>query len=744
MIKSNCFNPTIGGAAAQFTRRHAIISVHHSFCRACVNSCPTLVEVEDGRVARVSGDPSNEIWAAYTCIKGQTQPALHNHPDRLLHSLKRMRDGSYSPIPVAQAIREIAARLQSLLAQHGPRSFAFYSGTQIAQTCLAEPLFGAFMASIGSTMRFSPVTLDKPGKALALALHGRWMAPLQGYHDPEVALLIGANPLKSYYGVPAGNPGRWIRDHLRRGRQLLVIDPRRSDVARRATMHLQPRPGHDPEIIACLINVILAEDRYDRQFVAENARNVDQLRVHIAPFTPEFVAARADVTAEELRDLAHRFASARRGYAVCGVGPGFSKSSTLVEYLVLVLETLCGHWLRAGEQVSRTATLLSPPVYKAQACDPTPAWGLGEVMRVGGLTQTAAGLPAGALPAEILLEGEGQIRTLFSAGGNPVLSFPDQERTLRALRSLDLFVQIDPWMSATAREAHYIIAPTLPYETPGMTMLMDYIITMPTYYGPGEAWSQYSPAIVAPPPGSDVIPEWRFVYELARAMRLPLSLRPTSFYAAASGSGYPLDMDNPPSADELLEVVARDSRVPLSTVKQQPSGAAFAEPAQVVQPKDPGWTGRFDLANGDMMADLRAELGQEATDTNFPFRMIMIRSQSTYNSTLNDPAANRGRGFNPAYLHPDDLAQLGLRPGDPVLISSPRSSIPAIVAEDAGLLRGLVAMSFPYGGAPERDEEYRSIGSPPGRLLDSSVLADPYVGMPRIGNVPVRITASRS
>jgi anaerobic selenocysteine-containing dehydrogenase len=69
-------------------------TVRHSFCRACMNSCPTLVEVTAGRLSSVRGDPANEIFHGYSCIKGQSQPAMHNHPDRLLHAMKRMASGA--------------------------------------------------------------------------------------------------------------------------------------------------------------------------------------------------------------------------------------------------------------------------------------------------------------------------------------------------------------------------------------------------------------------------------------------------------------------------------------------------------------------------------------------------------------------------------------------------------------------------------------------------------------------------
>ena len=713
-----------------------------SFCRACMNSCPTLVEIEDGRLLRVRGDKSNDIWDGYTCIKGQAQPALHYSSSRLLRPAKKVGE-EHVAISSKDAVEEIGRSLGRILSEHGPRSIAYYGASGVGQSCLAEPFFGALLRALGSPMRFSPNTIDKPGKQLGAALHGYWGAPLQGYHEPDVALLIGANPYKSYYGAAAGSPGKWLRDKLAAGMDLLVIDPRRSDVAKRAALHLQPKPGFDVEILSCLISVIISESRYDEEFVEENANGLTELTRAVERFTPERVAAVADVSADDLVEIARRFAAPSRGYVACGVGPGFSSSSTLVEYLALVLETLCGHWMRAGEVVARTPTLLPTPHYVAQAGNPKPAWGLGVELGFAGLTQTAAGLPTGALPEEILQDGENKVRALICAGGNPVLSWPDQARALEALRSLELLVVVDPFMTATAREAHYIIPPRLPYEMPGMSVLIDFMIALPTYYGPGEAWSQYSPALVQPPAGSDVLAEWEFVYDLARNMGLTLELQGMSLTPPdATSGGIPVDMSRRPSADELMEAIVQGGRISLREVKEQPSGFAFRDPAVVVLPKEPDWTGRFDLANSDMLHDL-SELsvaGSNPVSTDeYPFRLIMIRTQNQFNSTLNDPIMNKGRTFNPAFMHPHDLSALGLEPGQSVIISSKRASIPAIVEPEPDLRPGLVAMSFAYGGPPETDDAYRSIGSSPGRLLTLSEFSDPHVGMPRIANIPVSV-----
>ena len=303
-----------------------------------------------------------------------------------------------------------------------------------------------------------------------------------------MCLLIGANPFVSYTGFPFGHPQRWLREQTDRGMRLIVVDPRVTPVARRAFLHLQPRPGHDPAILAAMIRVILTEGLLDAQFVAEHAEGLDTLRSAVAPFDPAVVAAAADVPADDLV-LAARTWSGRRGWAFAGTGPSMSSSSTLCEYLVLLLTTLTGKWLREGERVRNPRTLLPPLVPHAQVNPPRPA--AGAPMRVRGLRGSAAGMPTAALPDEILLPGAGQVRALISCAGNPAAAFPDQRKTVAAMRALDLLVQIDPWMSATARLAHYVIAPRLALETPGVSLMYDYDAAQGVAGGPVDAAGHY-------------------------------------------------------------------------------------------------------------------------------------------------------------------------------------------------------------------------------------------------------------
>jgi anaerobic selenocysteine-containing dehydrogenase len=210
------------------------------------------------------------------------------------------------------------------------------------------------------------------------------------------------------------------------------------------------------------------------------------------------------------------------------------------------------------------------------------------------------------------------------------------------------------------------------------------------------------------------------------------------------GSDHPLDMTTRPSADDILQTMSEGSRIPLDVVKLHPHGATFIDPPAIVQEGDVGWPGRLQLADPHMMADLGDVLA-EADDPNhgsrlYPFRMIGRRAGNAFNSSLRFPSTDRGRGYNPAFMHPEDLHDLGLSDGDDVEIASAQGSIKGVVQTDRTLRRGLVSMTHCYGDLPDRDDDYRAIGSPTGRLLANTEFADARVGMPRLGNTPVSVS----
>ncbi|HET9771834.1 MAG TPA: molybdopterin-dependent oxidoreductase, partial [Acidimicrobiia bacterium] len=705
---------------------------------------PVDVEVADGVVVAVHGDDDNPIYHGYTCVKGREHPALYRHPERLLRPLKRTADGEFVEIPVEDAVGEIGDRLSTIIDRHGPRAVAMFLGTYyLLDNPVNLAMGSAFMSAIGSPMSFTPNTIDQAGKFISKGFHGMWMAPGQSLHDPDVVLLIGTNPLVSHLG-PFGNPGDFAKDLARRGATLIVIDPRATETARRATIHLQPLPGEDHTILAGMIRVILEEGLHDAAFVADHVSGLDDLRRAVAPYTPGFVAARAGIDAEDLVTVARRFGSAQRGYARAGTGPNMAGRGSLLEYLVLCLDTICGHWLREGEQVRSPLSIIPgfAQMAKAQAIPPFPAFGFGEKMRMRGLTQTIAGMPTGALADEILAPGDGQVRALLSLSGNPASCIPDQLKTVEALRSLDLLVQTDVQMSPTARLAHYVIPARLPFEMPGTTIFSEFIALVGHGLGLPEPFAQYTPALVDPPAGSDVIDPWRLLYRVAQRMKLQLQLSPGVGEFLPGGTPTELDMSEDPDDEAMFDLIHAGSRIPLDEVRRQPTGQIYPDPPVVVAARDPGWECRLDVGNATMMGDLATEAARPAEPGSgeFPFRLTTRRMMHVYNTPTVVMPKNRPR-HNPAYLHSRDLARLGVAAGDLIEIRSSRTAILAVAGKDDSVREGTVSISHAYGDLPDAGDDVRALGSNPGRLVANDDFYDPYSGQPRVSNIPVSISA---
>ena len=571
-----------------------------AICRFCHATCGLVATLEDGRVTRLIGDIDNPMYAGYSCVKGRNYHAFHDSPSRLRAPLRRRNDGGFESTSSAAVLDEIAVRTGDILDRHGPRSVAMYGGT-FSHFCPAGVMLReSFMDAIGSPMRFSNATIDQPGKPISMALHGKWGAGPQDFADADVCMLVGANPLVSMWGgIPSFNPAKRLHEARQRGLKLIVIDPRRTESARKADLHLQCLPGQDVPLLAAMLNVIITEGLCDRAFIEAETEGFGALAAAVAPFTAQRVAARAGVDAATIIEAARMFAGAQRGNVTSGTGPSMAPHGVLMDYLVLALNTVCGRWIKAGERMPNRGVLFRQFSGVARAEKPRAATGFGEALRVRGLTDTAAGLPTAALADEILTPGEGQVKALFVIGGNPLLSWPNQAKTRRALESLELLVVVDPVLSETARQAHFVIGPRFGFETPAITFGNEGITVYGLSLGYPEPYAQYQPQLIEPPAGSDVLEDWRIFYELGRRMGYPLAFR-----------GQPFDMSTPPTTDGLLSQFVARSRVPLEEIKRHPHGAVFPDPKPWVEPRDADWPHRLQLAAPVMIAELEGIAAQ--------------------------------------------------------------------------------------------------------------------------------------
>lgn len=716
-----------------------------SICRNCLAYCPILVTVEDGRAVKVTGDPQAPAFDGYSCPKGRALPAQHNDASRLLHCLSRQADGKLVAVDSSMVMDQIAGRVQEILEKHGPRSIAVYSGTGQVSHPSGGPIVRAWSRAIGTRMNFSAASIDKPAEYTSVAMHGNWHAGLQTFETSDTWIVVGANPvIAKSNGGPLNNPGMRLKEAVERGMKMIVIDPRRSETARRAHIHLQPRPGEDAALLAGLIHIIIGEGLVDAGFVAANAEGFQALEKSVAAYTPAFVAQRADVPVEQLLEAARTFGRGRRGGVVCSTGPSFSTHSNLTYYLALCLNTLCGRWTREGDRAPFPNVLLPAFTPRAQAYAPYPVMS-DRSMRVHGLMENASGVPTAALADEILLDGDGQIKVLFCLGGNPVLSWPDQAKTEAALSKLELLVVLDYQMTATAQFAHYVVPPPLSLELPGTSQMVESL----KYYGVSRGyaipWAQYTPAVARMPAGSDLIDDGAFFFGLAQRMGLQLdwvNMRGQGPNLEGPTQTVPLDMSRLPGTDELISLACRDSRVPLEEVKSHQHGHVYDIDVRV-QPREPGCTAMLQLGDTMMMAELlalHAEGVEEKADPAFPLRLVCRRSNNFMNSVGQSlPTLRGGKTHTPAFMHPLDLVALGIEDGELITVSSCHGYLLARVEADDSLRKGLVSVVHGFGAAASSSgtDPELALGSV-SRLLNMDE-RDPISGIPRMSAVPVSV-----
>jgi anaerobic selenocysteine-containing dehydrogenase len=533
-------------------------------------------------------------------------------------------------------------------------------------------------------------------------------------------------------GVPSVSPFEKLRDAKKRGLKLIAVDPRSTELSRRADIHLQIKPGEDPALLSAMIRLILEENLHDWEFCEQHTEGLDALRAEVEPFTLDHAAQLTEVAADDIAKAARTFAAGPRGVAITGTGPEMSNNPNLTHHLVMSLNSICGRYYREGETLPNPGVLASPAPKRAQALKVPLAWGEGARSRiipelgeltVHGMMGPSREMPANLLADEILTPGEGQVKALIVIGGNPLTAFANQEKAYRALKELDLLVCVDAYMAATARIADYVFGPRLTLERDDVTLLADPWYEMP--------YSQYAQAVVAT--DHDVIEEWELFWGLGRRLGLEVQIGSTTFAGNIK-----------PTKFEVLSAITEGSRVPLEWLREHPGGHTFPEHQVTVEAADPETSGKLQFFPEGLKEDFAAYLNREPLDSRFSHRLICSRSKYVLNSSgLNLSLLKKKMGTtNPAYIHPDDAAALGLEDDCLVEIHSEFGKIPAVISATDRIKPGVIAMHHSWGVAPEpgADERVREVGANTNKLIDNLAITQPYTGMTQQSAIPVFIT----
>jgi len=712
------------------------VETRHSFCRVCHAACPIEVDVETTgdteRVTHVRGVMEDPLFEGYTCIKGRQLPDQIHHPDRLRTAYRRTEAGTLETVESSVALDEIAVKLQAIIAEHGPGSVATYTGTGGYQNCVALEAARGFHKGIGSRAVYSSVTIDQPAKSMVPALIGWWEGGFHNFRDSDISMAIGYNPMVSSYAAVGGlqgtNPFIQMRRAKERGMKLIVIDPRRTELASFADIHLQVKPGEDPALLSGMLNVILSQDLHDIEFCEDWVEGLAELAKAVEQFTPDYVAERCEIDADDMVAAARMFAAGTCGTAGTGTGPNMAPNSLLTEYLAIALNAVCGRVNREGDEVE-SGTLLYPEAPKrAQAIAPMELR-TGPAHRFRNLRGYRGEMLCTVLAEEILEPGEGQIRALIVNGGNPAVAFPDQELTMKALADLELLVVVDHRMTATAVEADYVVAPTLSLERADVPHLMDRWLTQP--------YTHYTPAVIAPE--GDVLNEWQVFWGLTRRLGVKMPL--------PGGDLAELDA---PTDDDAIDYAYACARMPMDEYRATPR-QIHPERAYVVTAPEEGCTAKFQVGVEPMTTRIDEVFGQRTgaeliegyVDGEFPFRLVSRRLKSALNSLGSELPALAAKGTtNPAFMNPDDLAELGIESGDLIEITSTVGVINGVCEAAPDVKQGVISMAHSWGDGSMQDVKVRDIGVPTSRLTSTTACYDEYTGMAVLSAIPVRVRAS--
>ncbi len=425
----------------------------HTACILCECNCGIEVRLggPDGRrFEKIRGDDAHPVSRGYACEKPLRLDHYQNGPHRLTKPLRRRPDGSFEEVDWETAIRGVAADLAAVRDAHGGKSILYYGGG--GQGNHLPGAYGATTRSVvGSIHRSNALAQEKTGEFwVGSRMFGAFTRA--DFEHAEVAFFLGKNPWFSH-GIPRA---RTTLKEIARDpdRCLVVVDPRRSETADLADVHLRVRPGTDAWLLLAMLGTIVQEDLLARDWLAGHATGLEDVLPRFRAVDVAAASAACGVPEATVRETARRIARAKSVATFEDLGVQMNRHSTLVSYLHKLLFVLTGHFGREGNAFIPVG--LMPLLSGGGGADRrTPVTG----------ARLVAGLvPCNSIPDEILADHPERFRALIVESGNPAHSLADSARMREALRALDLVVVIDVALTETARLAHWVLPVASQYE----------------------------------------------------------------------------------------------------------------------------------------------------------------------------------------------------------------------------------------------------------------------------------------
>lgn len=734
----------------------------HRICTLCEATCGLSIDVDGGRVVTLKGDRDDPFSQGYVCPKAWGMKELQEDGDRLNEPLVR-KNGRLQPASWDEAFARAISGICELRSQHGPDSVATYLGNPSAHSLHAMIYGSVVLRALGSKQRYSATSADQLPKHVSSALlFGRMLpVPVPDVDRTDLLVMLGANPVVSGGSLMTA-PGmkKRLQRIQARGGRVVVIDPRRTETALLADEHLFLRPGTDAWLLLAMARELFELGTKLARY-GQLINRADELRVALAPFTPERAAERTGVSADRVRSLARELLEVERGVCYGRIGTTCQRWGTLSSWAVDAVNLLAGKLDQPGG-----AMFATPAAYKGQ--NPSPKGKRGRSLQLGrwrsharDLPEAFGELPVAGLADEICREGDDRVRGLLTIAGNPALSAPGSDQLQRALGRLELMVSVDFYLNETTRHADVILPPPPPLERDTYDVAL-YTLAVRNV-------AKYSlPAIEK---SADRPDEWEILLTLAKGFmgqqELDLEMADNFVLSQVVGQELPDDggrwpgltqaevmekLGGRPGPQRVLDLFLRlgphgdgfgrnPGGVSLEKLRAHPHGLDLGP----LEPQLPEFLatqdGRIDLYPELIASEMHALTRVEEVEET-DLLLIGRRQLRSNNSWMHNlPALVKGPARCTLLVHPSDAQRLGLRAGGQARCQTAAGEVRAPVEISDEIMPGVV--SLPHGWGHSHEDMRMSVAQDHAGV-NVNVLSDNQLldvsGNAAFNGVPVRVS----
>ena len=655
--------------------------VTKSVCTYCGTGCSVDLHVKHDVLLEVRADPGQPPNNGDLCVKGRFGFDFYRHPDRLTHPLiRRDRNDPFRRVSWDEAISFAAAGFLRIRETNGPETLGVVTSSRCENEVnyLGQKLCRAVFRS-NNVDNCARVCHAPSISGLRVALgSGAATNPFADIHRAEVLLICGSNTSEAHPVV-----GMKVGRALAKGAKLIVIDPRKTEMAAMAHLWLRLKPGTNVLLLNAILQVIFAEGLENRRFIEQRTEGDEELRRHLAAFSPEAMEAATGVAPGLVRAAARLYAHTAKGLILYGLGVTEHRNGTLGVMALANLALATGNVGRPGAGICP----LRGQNNVQGACDmgalPSVFSGYQDVGDPGSREKMEVAwgvrLPAGpGLTEEEMYEAarNGRFKGLYCIGDDPLHTQANLQAVRKAIKALDFLVVQDIFMTETAKKAHVVLPAACFYEKEG------------TFTNAERRVRRIRKAVE--PPG-EALPDWEITCRLATAMGYEMS------YAGAA---------------EVMAEIARCTPAMGGVSYQRLEGAGLIwpcpdhdHPGTPLLHQDSFTRGRGRFSVLDNVPTL------ETPDEDYPLVLITGRRLQHYN---NGSMTRRCKGLlqlvpeETVELHPLDAARFGVKNGMPVLVRSRRGEVRVRACVTGRSRPGTVFMAFHF------DEPLTNILTSPG------------------------------